>query len=153
MLMTDRETDARKKDCCLRSGSGESSAKKNNCEFHLWAQNLLLVPSGGGQQRLTTVVNFWYLYSNSPSTQNHFPHFLFQFWLQEIFDRGKILFFPLWMFLTKPTQFLRVMRLKRSKLNKIRKEIKFHLCRSAGGLDLDSMRIQTCPTGTISSKG
>ena len=27
------------------------------------------------------------------------------------------------------------------------------LCRSAGGLDLDSMRIQTCPTGTISRKG
>ena len=57
------------------------------------------------------------------------------------------------MYLTKPTQFLRVMRLKRSKLNKIRKEIKFHLCRSAGGLDLDSMRIQTCQAGTISRKG
>ena len=66
---------------------------------------------------------------------------------------GKILFFPLWMFLTKPTEFFRVMRLKRSKLNKIRKEFKFHLCRNAGGLDLDSMRIQTCPTGTISPKG
>ena len=57
------------------------------------------------------------------------------------------------MFLTKPTQFFREMRHKRSKLNKIEKEIKFHYCRSAGGLDLDSMRIQTCPTGTISRKG
>ena len=151
--MTGRQTDARKKDCCLRSGSGEASAQKNNCEFHLWAQNLLLVPSGGGQQRLTTVVNFWYLYSRAlPPRKTIFPIFFSSSGCKKYF-MGKILFFPLWMFLTKPTQFLRVMRLKRSKLNKIRKEIKFLFCRSAGGLDLDSMRIQTCPTGTISPKG
>ena len=68
----DQERLRLKRNRCLGSSSSKAGAKKDNCEFHFLAK----ICFSDSQQRLTAVVNFWYLYSNSLNA-NPFSPFSF----------------------------------------------------------------------------